>query len=287
MRSRPVSPRGQTVGVMTLRPDDEHLDLYERWARDCLESLEPRLRQLRVTDRKGGPPGLHDLEAGGPDGPVAAIEVTSAVEPQRLGVESEIRQRGSSFPMPGLASRWSVRLTDQARVRVASRHDKLQPLLSDLEARGARYAHDRGDYRDPVVKRLRELRIAAVYRLSAGRGGSVVMGTDAYGGFEWDGPIDAWLDEFLASDQGANKLAKLGRANTAERHLVIVLDSFSQPGIGIPLKLSSRRDAGAAAYVMPSSDPPAPLSHMWLLPMAEGSEGLRWTRGRGWAVLAV
>jgi hypothetical protein len=274
---------------MTLRPDDEHLDLYERWARDCLERLEPRLGQLRVIDRKGGPPGLHDLEAGGSDGPVAAIEVTSAVEPQRLGVESEIRQQGlSSFPMPGLTSLWSVRLTDQARVRVASRSDKLQPLLGDLEARGARYAHYRGDYRDPVVERLRELGIAAVYRLSTGRGGSVVMGTDAYGGFEWDGPtIDAWLDEFLASDQGANKLAKLGRAEAAERHLVIVLDSFSQPGIGIPLKLSSRRDAGAAAYVMPSSEPPAPLSHMWLLPTAEGSEGLRWTRGSGWAILAV
>jgi hypothetical protein len=275
--------------VITLRPDDEHLDLYERWARDCLERLEPRLGQLRVLDRKGGPPGLHDLEAGGPDAPVAAIEVTSAVESQRLGVESEIRQRGlSSFPLPGLMAQWSVRLTDQTQVRVASRRDKLQPLLSDLEAGGARCAHDMGDYRDPVVKRLRELGIAAVYRLSTGRGGGVVMGTDAYGGFEWDGPaIDAWLDEFLASDQGANKLAKLGRAKAAERHLALVLASFSQPGIGIPLKLSSRRDVGAAAYVMPSYEPPAPLSHMWLLPMAEGSEGLRWARGSGWAVLAV
>ncbi len=36
-----------------------------------------------------------------------------------------------------------------------------------------------------------------------------------------------------------------------------------------------------------TAEPPAPLSHMWLLPMAEGSEGLRWTRGSGWAVLAV
>lgn len=262
--------------------------MYERWARACLERLEPRFGQLRVTDRKGGPPGKHDLEAGDPDRPAAAIEITSAVEPQRLSVASEIQQQGSSFPMPGLSSRWSVRLTDQARVRAAGRPDKLQPLLGDLETRGVRYAHDRGDYRDPVVMRLRELGIAAVYRLSTGRGGSVVLGTDAYGGFEWDGPaIDAWLDELLTSDLGASKLAKLGRANAPERHLAIVLDTFSQPGIGIPLKLSSRYDAGAAAYVMPSSDPPAPLSHMWLLPMATCSEGLRWTRGSGWAVLAL
>ena len=86
-----------------------------------------------------------------------------------------------------MSSRWSVRLTDQARVRDASRHDKLQPLLTDLETRGVRHLHYRGDYRDPVVIRLRELGTAAVYRLSTGHGGGVIIGTDAYGGFEWDG----------------------------------------------------------------------------------------------------
>lgn len=99
--------------------------------------------------------------------------------------------------------------------------------------------------------------------------------------------IDAWLGDLLTSDRGAKKLAKLGRANAPEHHLAIVLDPFSQPGVGIPLKLSSRRAPGAAAYVMPSADPPPPLSHMWLLPMAMSSEGLRWTRGSGWAVLAM
>ena len=47
--------------------------------------------------------------------------------------------------------------------------------------------------------------------------------------------IDQWLGDFLASDQGINKLNKLGRAQVAERHLVIVLDSFSPAGMGIPL----------------------------------------------------
>jgi hypothetical protein len=39
----------------------------------------------------------------------------------------------------------------------------------------------------------------------------VIMGTDAYGGFEWDEPaVDAWLDELLTSDRGAKKSAKQG-----------------------------------------------------------------------------
>jgi len=57
-----------------------------------------------------------------------------------------------------------------------------------------------------------------------------MLWTDAYGGFAWQGQvIDTWLAKFLASPQGVNKLEKLCRARASERHLVIVLDSFSQP----------------------------------------------------------
>jgi hypothetical protein len=89
----------------------------------------------------------------------------------------------------------------------------------------------------------------------------------------------------LASDQGVNKLGKLGRATAFERHLVIVLDSFSQAGVGIPLGLTSRHEAVAADYALPSVTPPAPLTHLWLLPLLETREGLRWTREGGWAVV--
>jgi len=260
---------------------------YELWARD---RLEPLLGTLRVIDRKGGPPGLHDFEADLPGGLVAALEVTSEVESDRLSVASEIRRRGMSrFPVPGLKCLWSVRVTDDAHVEDLSRgRDELGQLLSDLEAQGTRWAHNMGDYRDPVVRQLRDLGIGSVYRLSTGAGGGgVVMGSDSYGGFGWDGlVIDAWLDGLLASDQGLNKLGKLDRAaHAAERHLVIVLDSFSQAGMGIPLGLTDRDEPGAAPYVMPSLDPPEPLTHVWLLPTMASSEGLRWTCGDGWKVL--
>ena len=227
-----------------------------------------------------------------PGGPVAAIEVTSDPEPGRLALESEIRKLGlSSFALPGLTLRWAVHLTVGAKVQEFRRRPgKLRQLLGDLEAQGASAATDRGYDGDPVVKVMRELKIAFVWRLSTGRGGGVVMGPEAYGGWAWGGPdVDRWQSELLASPQGTNKLEKLDRAKHAgERHLVIVLDSFSQAGIGIPLGLGSRHDPGAADYVMPSFEPPEPLIHMWLLPFpVEDWEGLRWTRGNGWAVLTV
>jgi hypothetical protein len=140
---------------VTTRQDDEHLDPFELWARD---RLEPLLGPLRVIDKKGGPPpGLHDFEADLPGGSVAALEVTSEVEPDRLSVASEIRRRGlSRYPVPGLNSLWSVRLTDDALVGdLSRRRDELRQLLSDLEAQGAQYAHDMGDYQNPFVQRLR------------------------------------------------------------------------------------------------------------------------------------
>jgi hypothetical protein len=276
--------------VVTRRPGDEDLDPYELWARDQLERLEPRLGPLQLIDRKGGPPGLHDFEANLPDGSVAALEVTSEVEPDRLSVASEIRRRGMSrYPEPSLNSRWSVRLTDDAHVGdLSRRRGDLRQVLSGLEAQGARYAHDMSDYRNPVVQRLRDLGIGSVYRLSTGRGGGVVVGSDTYGGFGWDGPVvNAWLDGLLAASRGINKLEKLDRTTAAERHLVIVLDSFSQAGMGIPLGLTDRDEPGAAAYVMPSLDPPEPLTHVWLIPTMARSEGLRWARDGGWTILQV
>jgi hypothetical protein len=263
---------------MTWEQDDDELDPYERWARAWLENL---LGPLQVIDRKGGAPGMHDFEGALPGGSVLVLEVTSQVAPDRRSVESEIKQRDlSSFQIPGLTALWAVRLTDAARVKDISRHrGELGQILADLEADGVLSISS--------TPPMRALGIASVFRLSQQRSG-VMIWTDAYGGFAWQGPaIDAWLAHLLTSHQGVNKVEKLRRARASERHLVIVLDSFSQPGIGIPLGLSSRHDSGAPEYVMPSFIPPEPLTHIWLLPMVQDWEGLRWTRDDGWTILSA
>ena len=66
--------------------------------------------------------------------------------------------------------------------------------------------------------------------------------------------------------------------------LVVVLDSFSQPGLGIPLGLSSRLERDALC-VLPTVDPSPGLSALWLLPDTLSGEGLWWQAGQGWSVL--
>jgi hypothetical protein len=131
----------------------------------------------------------------------------------------------SRFPTP--RSLWLVGLAAGARVNAI----KPERLLSDMEASGQRRTYGMGDYCDPSVARLGALEIESIYavKAKAGSEGKVMVRPGTYGGWGWDGPaIDQWLGMLLATDQGANKVSKLSRAQAAERHLVIVLVPSAQ-----------------------------------------------------------
>jgi hypothetical protein len=210
------------------------------------------------------------------------------VDARRLDLASSAERRLSSITLPDSESLWLVGLAAGARVN-AIRPDDLRRLLGELEASGRRDAYNIGDYHDPFIARLRALGIESVYavKAKAGSEGMVMVRAGAYGGWGWDGAaVDRWLGEFLTSSQGTNKVRKLGRAQAAQRHLIIVLDPFSPAGLGIPLALTARHERGAADYALPSFIPPEPLTHLWLLPaFTVTEEALRWTRDRGWVVL--
>jgi hypothetical protein len=212
------------------------------------------------------------------------------VDDQRLDLGASAERRLSSITLPNSASRWLVGLAATARVNAITPGD-LRRLLGEMEASGRRSAHNIGDYQDPFVARLRALGIESVYAVNTGAGseGMVTVRAGSYGGLGWDGAaIDRWLADLLDSGQGKNKLSKLGRAQAAERHLVIVVDPFSPAGMGIPLGLTARHERGPADYAIPSLKPPRPLTHLWLLPaFMVMREALRWSRDGGWAVLDV
>jgi hypothetical protein len=198
---------------MTPQPEHDDLDMYETYAQD---RLTPILGRLRRIDRRGGPSGLHDFEADLPNGSVAALEVTGEVDAKRLDLESSAERRLSSITLPNSTQTWSVGLAAGARVN-AIKPDELRRLLGELEASGRRSAHGMGDLRDPFVMRLGALGIESIYgrKAKAGSEGTVMVKAGTYGGWGWDGAaIDQWLDDFLASDQGINKLNKLGRGMT-------------------------------------------------------------------------
>lgn len=270
---------------MARRRGGRRLNPYEQWAR---QRLEPVLGTLREIDPGGGPRPLHDFEADLPGGAVAAIEVTGQVDAKRLEQAVSAQRRFPGLTLPDSKLAWQVALEPQAHVNDIRSAD-VRLLLHDMEVKGLRTAHSVGDYRDPFVERLKALGIESLYAFTArpGREGVVRVGPGTYSSRGWNGAdIDAWLGSFLTSREGANKLGKLGRAaSAAERHLVIVLDSFSRAGLGVSLSLSDRDEEGAAGAAIPSFVPADPLTHLWLIPVVEVWEGLLWTGDGGWTVL--
>jgi hypothetical protein len=252
------------------------LDRYERFARN---RLEPILGRLRCIDPGGGPGGAHDFEVDLDDGGFAAIEVTGEVEAGQRALESLMR-RLPPLTVPGSHWRWQTGLGDSAQEkRIPS---ELPALLFDMEKAGQRSAHCLGDYRDPLVKQLRELGMEFVYGWTptdSAQQGRVTISFGTYGGWEWGGAAtDTWLAEFLASRRGINKVVKLRSVSKAKQwHLVIVLDPRSKAGMGITLQESWT--------ALPTIEPPEPLTHLWLLPMPTAWPGLRWARGGGWSIL--
>jgi hypothetical protein len=230
---------------------------------------------------------MHDFEADLPGGLVAALEVTGVVEQERLHLAALAGRRLSGLRLPGSRHVWQVGLASDAIVN-AIRPETMLGLLKDMEDQGRPNALNMGDYRDPFVAQLRVLGIESIYAFQAkpGREGIVMVGPGTYGGRGWGREaIDTWLARFLASDTGAGKLEKLGRAaGAAERHLVVVLGPFSQPGMGISLELSDLHEEGTAGDVIPSLVPPAPLTHLWLLPVMGSGEMLCWAHDAGWTV---
>ena len=269
---------------MAKRRGKRKLDVYERCARDL---LEPVLGPLKVIDPGGGPVSLHDFEATLPSGLVAAIEVTGDVVGAELALDVAARRHFSSLTLPGSGRRWLVAPASDARVNEVKTGD-LRLLMYEMEKQGRWGAHRQGDYGDEIVRQLRELRVESVYSWvpAGGRAaGAVMVDSRVYGGWGWDGAATCeWLDTFLASKQGGNKLGKLDRTCAAERHLVVMLDPRSPAGLCLPVGLTDLQGPGEADAALAGFVPPQTLTHLWLLPMVTDWLGLTWVRGQGWAV---
>ncbi|GAA3549730.1 hypothetical protein [Kribbella ginsengisoli] len=263
------------------------MDEYERWAQ---RQLEPVLGEMTFADRAGGPPGQHDFNATLPDGGGAAIEVTSVVDGDRRNLSASIEKKDlRGFRVSCSQRLWLVTLLSSAEVRAMS-PQIIESLIGDLEAEERIQASHIGDYRDPWVERLAALGIESAHGVAASPGseGLVYVQAGTYSGHGWTPEdVDNWLSSFLTSPQGVNKINKLAKATSVQqRHLVVVLDSFSEAGMGISLALTARRERGAADYRVPTVTPPEPVTHLWLIPGVDQWDGLLWVRGHGWRVLS-
>ena len=101
----------------------------------------------------------------------------------------------------------------------------------------------------------------------------------------WAGSrADDWVNKFLASDLGKSKLAKLARAMADERHLVVLMYPDTDSGLGIAGALADLLDGEGGGGLL-STEPPMPLTHLWLIAPTVPTRAFRWARSSGWSVI--
>ena len=154
------------------------------------------------------------------------------------------------------------------------------------EGQGVLSASSLSDYRDPWRDQLKALGIQSVHGIEgSSHPGAVSVMPDFVASYGWAGSrADDWVNEFLASDLGKSKLAKLARAVADERHLVVLMYPDTDGGLGIAGALADLLD-GEGGGGLPSAEPPMPLTHLWLIAPTVPTRAFRWARSSGWSVV--
>ncbi|MCX4546757.1 hypothetical protein [Streptomyces sp. NBC_01565] len=156
-------------------------------------------------------------------GPTVALEVSSTTEPSRERLWDSLDSRYDQ-PIPGLQGDWIVQFTPGTRLNKAAA--PLAALLVRLEQAG----RDRiglqvwddstapGELHTPQhaadLQELASLRIVSAQRVRSDKASGRIFPTEATAGIARStvDTISPYVDEFLESPQGRNKVEKLAKA---------------------------------------------------------------------------
>ncbi|MFI1975429.1 hypothetical protein [Streptomyces wedmorensis] len=220
--------------------------------------------------------------------PVAALEITLNADEAHAEMLDRLNRIDAKV-LNGLACGWMVRYRSGARV-AGTRREELRKVLIDLETRGVGRLDIEPEWPedyDPMtglVKAsfledtavLRRLGVEAVKAVGHGYNiaGKIFSTSIATGVGRADAdPIPGYVNSYLLTKQGQNKVAKLQQSGLPpQRHLFVWVD-----GRHVPIWIVLREGW------LPQRDPELPkaIDNLWLAsPMA--STALRWTRGVGW-----
>lgn len=252
----------------------------EEWARRVV-AASTGLRVERHDD--GSLPGMHDLDVFHGDTRVGAVEVTTAVDRERIELWKAVNGDERRCIVPGLVGGWMVSLRPGARAKKL--REELPGLLAELEGAGISSV---GWYAPPVERGIEDrlLRLGVVDLLQGrtdwpgsvyftidedpeGSSGAVPDVADALVG---------WIEEFLSHGDRADVRDKLVRAGVAERHAFVVVPPLSTAPFTVWVVLMR---AGAQ---VPRRDPVLPegITHVWVVGAWSGGCGFRWSVAEGW-----
>lgn len=266
---------GQSERVRELRSE-------EQWAARMVEAaLGLPVRQHDDDSR----PGMHDLDIVRPDGSVAAIEVTAAVDRDSIQLWKLVNNCDERWIVPSLRGGWMVFLEPTARAKRV--FAELPALLADLEAGNVQEIGTsvrKQDQEAPLLDRAGRLGIVHGRQGGTSYPGSIYVSIELpherRGGFvSTSGDVvPSWVTTFLADPEQLDVRVKLDRSGSDERHALVILPGFTTVPFGVSDLLWRDDDS------IPSAAPllPREVTHVWLVTTWAVGTGLRWAPGSGW-----
>ncbi|MFD6471550.1 hypothetical protein [Streptomyces goshikiensis] len=222
------------------------------------------------------------------DGPKVALEVSSTTDPDRQGLWDGL-DRHYDGPIPGLQGDWQVQFTPGTHVKQSAR--PLVELLQHLERDGVDSIGLNGwndstppgqfptQQHEERLHKLADLKIVSAQRVRSDTASGRIFPFEVTEGItrHTADTISPYVDAFLSSEQGANKVKKLARYTDREGHLFVWADRGQ-----LDVTMALRR-----AFV-PADSPNVPdsLHTIWFGSLDAGEYVYRWTRS-GWTIATV
>jgi len=277
---------GVTVPSLTFNMEHDwrvmaQLRPEELWAKACIEQSLPGVIVQQHDD--GSEDGMYDLTIVYPDGSIAAAEVTTAGDEDYIKLAKALDKKAKGWQVPGLTGTWWVRALPSARAQDLRK--QLPDILGGLESSGIRRI--RGDQSSPhaLAAMLGKLGVSDATQAVTDQNGKVLVTAEKSSQFMGSllpatgDPLAVWLGEWLAEPSQNDNAWKLGRSDAAEKHLFVLVPSFTPPSV-VSVLLAE------ASPPLPTIPPdlPSGITHVWVMSMwIDWGNGLRWSPDGGWS----
>ncbi|MFG2632180.1 hypothetical protein [Streptomyces sp. NPDC048473] len=221
-------------------------------------------------------------------GPLVALEVSSTIEEPRQRLWDALHSQYDQ-PIPGLQGDWIVQFTPGTNVKKA--FGPLAALLvrqeqANLDKIGLNGWNDStalGSFPDPQheadLQELTKLKVVSAQRVHSDRATGRIFPTELLSGVARStaDAIAPYIDEFLVSELGEDKVGKLAQHPDREGHLFLWAD---RSHLDIMMSLTNR--------FVPTGNPNAPagLHTIWLGSFNVDGLVYRWNDS-GWSILEV
>jgi hypothetical protein len=252
----------------------------EAWVKACIEQELPDVQVDQHDD--GSQPSMYDLQITYPDGSVAAVEITAAMDERQMTVRQFTRGHGTRWEEPNLVGGWDVRVSAPDVPKDFTK--QLPGLLRDLEQAGRTVVQGDKSSSDQPAVLTESLGVIEARQWQTVHPGSIYVMPErpfdpSAGCVPSTGDeLANWLGPWVADPIRSDNLGKLANSGATERHLFALVPSFT-PAPDAVIHLLAWPDA-PLSQVAPSLPPE--ITHIWVMGTWDSGDGFRWSADGGW-----